>query len=91
MTYTIPGIPPSNNEYIGRTNYREYQPGQKRCGRNGSRYAAVQATEPFAPVPVWYRRTISPDKSDAGILTQLQRENAPGRPEIGRDYRGRQL
>lgn len=25
MIYTIPGIPPSNNEYIGRTNYREYQ------------------------------------------------------------------
>ena len=24
-TYRLPGIPPSNNQYIGRTNYREYQ------------------------------------------------------------------
>ncbi len=25
MKYTIPQIPPSNNRYIGRTNFREYQ------------------------------------------------------------------
>lgn len=25
MKYTIPAIPPSNNRFIGRTNYREYQ------------------------------------------------------------------
>ena len=25
MKYTIPAIPPSNNRFIGRTNFREYQ------------------------------------------------------------------
>lgn len=25
MKYTIPEIPPSNNKFIGRTNFREYQ------------------------------------------------------------------
>lgn len=28
--YTIPHIPPSNNRYIGRTNFREYQAEKKR-------------------------------------------------------------
>lgn len=33
IKYTIPLIPPSNNEYIGRTNYREYQKAKKEwCG-----------------------------------------------------------
>ena len=30
MTYTIPEIPPSNNRFIGRTNYREYQNTKKK-------------------------------------------------------------
>lgn len=28
--YIIPAVPPSNNQYIGRTNFREYQQTKKR-------------------------------------------------------------
>ena len=51
MTYTIPGIPPSNNEYIGRTNYRDYQRAKKDVGGTDRVMLPSKATEPFAPCP----------------------------------------
>ena len=48
MTYTIPGIPPSNNEYIGRTNYREYQRAKKMWAE---RIALCCRPKPWNPLP----------------------------------------
>ena len=48
MIYNIPGIPPSNNEYIGRTNYREYQRVKKMWAE---RIALCCRPKPRNPLP----------------------------------------
>ena len=68
MTYTIPGIPPSNNEYIGRTNYREYQRAKKMWAERIALCCRPKPRNPFAPCPCG-TDVLFPRTSDAGILT----------------------
>lgn len=48
MTYIVPGIPPSNNQYIGRKNYHEYQRTKKMWAE---RIALCCRPKPQKPLP----------------------------------------
>lgn len=52
MTYIIPEIPPSNNRYIGRTNYREYQAEKKRWAQLIAYLCRPKPRQPY------YRATV---------------------------------
>ena len=54
--YTIPDIPPSNNQYIGRTNFREYQNIKKKWAGLVAVYCRPKPPEPLhrAVVTLFY-------------------------------------
>lgn len=52
MTYEIPAIPPSNNRFIGRTNYREYQRIKKQWAELIAFLCRPRPKEPLSGVTV---------------------------------------
>lgn len=52
MTYEIPAIPPSNNRFIGRTNYREYQRIKKQWAELIALLCRPRPKEPLSGVTV---------------------------------------
>lgn len=74
MTYTLPVIPPSNNRFIGRTNYREYQRIKKEWAMLTAAVCRPRPHRPFecAVVRITYyfpdRRRRDPDNYSGKML-----------------------